>query len=285
MIFRAASFRFEFPRPALMMGIVNVTPDSFSDGGEFLDPGRAIEHGLQLVGEGADIIDVGGESTRPGAEMISVEEELRRVLPVIEGLAGQTKAPISIDSQKAAVARVALQAGASIINDIAANRAGTEMWELAAESGAGYILMHMQGTPQTMHLAPKYEDVVGEVDDFFSGRLRSAEACGVHLEQIVLDPGIGFGKTVRHNLQLLAGLTRFRIHQRPLLVGVSRKSFIGKLVGGEVHERVPGSIACNVWAVVNGVQLIRTHDVAATIQAVRMVEEIQRVSACDIVDA
>ena len=213
--------------------------------------------------------------------MISEAEELRRVLPVIEGLAGQTKVPISIDSQKSTVARAALRAGASIINDIAANRTGTEMWELAAETGAGYILMHMQGTPQTMHLAPKYDDVVAEVDAFFADRLEGAEACGVHREQIVLDPGIGFGKTVQHNLQLLAGLSRFRIQQRPLLLGVSRKSFIGKLVGGEVHERVPGSIACGVWAVLNGVQLIRTHDVGATVQAVRMIEEIQRVNAQD----
>ena len=281
MIFRTGSFRYEFPRKALMMGIVNVTPDSFSDGGRFFEPRRAIEHALQLVGEGADIIDVGGESTRPGAEMISEPEELRRVLPVIEGLAAQTKVPISIDSQKPGVARAALRAGASIINDIGANRAGAEMWELAAETGAGYILMHMQGTPQTMHLAPKYDDVVAEVDAFFGERVRRMEASGVHREQIVLDPGIGFGKTVRHNLQLLAGLSRLRIHQRPLLLGVSRKSFIGKLVGGEVHERVPGGIACSVWAVLNGVQLIRTHDVAATVQAVRMIEEIERAGAQD----
>jgi dihydropteroate synthase len=264
-----------------MMGIVNVTPDSFSDGGQFLDPQRAVDHGLQLAAEGADIIDVGGESTRPGAESISEAEELRRVLPVIEALAGRTQAPISIDSQKPGVAREALRAGASIINDIAANRAGDEMWELAAETGAGYILMHMQGTPQTMHLAPKYEDVVGEVDQFFADRLRKAESCGIRPEQIVLDPGIGFGKTVQHNLQLLAGLSRFRIRQRPLLLGVSRKSFIGKVVGGEVHDRVPGSIACSVWAILNGVQLIRTHDVAATVQAVRMIEEIQRVNERD----
>lgn len=281
MIFRAARYRFEFPRPTLMMGIVNVTPDSFSDGGQFLDAERAVEHGLQLVAEGADIIDVGGESTRPGAEMISEAEELRRVLPVIEALAGRTQVPISIDSQKPTVAREALRAGASIINDIAANRAETEMWELAAETDAGYILMHMQGTPQTMHLAPKYEDVVAEVDAFFGDRLQRAASCGLNREQIVLDPGIGFGKTIQHNLQLLAGLSRFRISQRPLLLGVSRKSFIGKLVGGEVHDRVPGSIACSVWAVLNGAQLIRTHDVAATVRAVRMIEEIQRVNERD----
>jgi dihydropteroate synthase len=281
MRFSTGRFDFAFPRPALVVGIVNVTPDSFSDGGQFLEAGRAVEHGLQLVKEGADIIDVGGESTRPGAEMISEAEELRRVLPVIEGLAERTKAPISIDSQKPRVARAALEAGASIINDIAANREGPEMWKLAAEKNAGYVLMHMQGTPQTMHLAPKYNDVVADVSDFFEERLRRVLSCGVRAEQVVLDPGIGFGKTVQHNLQLLAGLSRFRIHQRPLLLGVSRKSFIGKLVGGEVDERMPGSIACGLWAVLNGVQLIRTHDVAATVQAVRMLEEIQRVSAAD----
>jgi dihydropteroate synthase len=281
MIFRGASFRFEFPRPALIMGIVNVTPDSFSDGGQFFEPQRAIERALQLVQEGADIIDVGGESSRPGAEVISKSEELRRVLPVIEGLAGRTKAPISIDSQKPGVARAAIGAGASIINDVAANREGTEMWELAAKTGAGYVLMHMKGSPQTMHLAPKYDDVVSEVNVFFQERLARAESCGLRAEQIVLDPGIGFGKTVRHNLELLAGLNRFKIHQRPLLLGVSRKSFIGKLVGGEVHERVPGSIACSLWAVLNGAQLIRTHDVSATVQAVRMIEAIQRAGAED----
>jgi dihydropteroate synthase len=277
-IFRGASFEFKFPRPALMMGIVNVTPDSFSDGGQFLDANRAIAHGLQLAGEGAEIIDVGGESTRPGAELVSEAEELRRVLPVIEGLASAVKIPISIDSQKPVVAREAVKAGAAIINDIAANRNDLEMWEVAARSGAGYILMHMQGTPQTMHLAPAYDDVVAEVSEFFEERLRRLEEGGVKREQVLLDPGIGFGKTVKHNLQLLEGLSRFRIHQRPLLLGVSRKSFIGRLVGGEVLERVPGSIACAVWAVLNGAEVIRTHDVAATLQAVRMVEEIQRVN-------
>jgi dihydropteroate synthase len=281
MIFRAASFQFEFPRPALIMGIINVTPDSFSDGGQHLEPNRAIEHALHLAAEGADILDVGGESTRPGAEPVPEAEELRRVLPVVEGLARKANVPISIDSQKPAVATAAIQAGASIINDIASNRHGAEMWELAANTGAGYVLMHMQGTPQTMHLAPKYDDVVSEVNEFFGERLRRAQSCGVQPEQIVLDPGIGFGKGVQHNLQLLAGVERFRMHQRPLLLGVSRKSFIGKLVGGEVHERVHGSIACALWAVLNGVQIIRTHDVAATVQAVRMIEEIQRVNERD----
>jgi dihydropteroate synthase len=278
MIFRGRHFSFEFSGRALVMGILNVTPDSFSDGGQFLKAERAVERGEELVREGAQIIDVGGESTRPGAVVVEEAEELRRVIPVIEALVKRVQVPISIDTQKPGVARAALKAGASIINDIAANRSDDEMWRVAAETGAGYILMHMQGTPQTMHLAPKYADVVSEVSEFFADRLKQVQRCGVKPEQIMLDPGIGFGKTVKHNLELLAGLGRFKVHERPLLLGVSRKSFIGKLVGGEVQEREPGSLACAVWAVLNGVQCIRTHEVAPTRQALRMIEEIQRVT-------
>jgi dihydropteroate synthase len=229
------------------------------------------------VREGAAIVDVGGESTRPGAAMVGELEELRRVLPVIEGLRGKIDVPISIDTQKARVAKEAVKAGAAIINDIAANREDEEMWRIAGETGAGYVLMHMQGTPQTMHLSPKYADVGREVSEFFAERIKRVMACGVEREQVVLDPGIGFGKTVINNLQLLAGLDRFKVHGRPLLLGVSRKSFIGKVAGGEVQERGAGSLACEVWAVMNGAQIIRTHDVAATVQSLRMVEEI---SAC-----
>ena len=275
MIFAGRNFKFEFPGRALVMGIINVTPDSFSDGGQFFDAERAIEHGQELVREGAQIIDIGGESTRPGAPAVDQAEELRRVMPVIEALVKTIQVPISIDTQKPAVARAALKAGASIINDIAANRSEDEMWRVAADTGAGYILMHMQGTPQTMHLAPKYADVVSEVSEFFVDRLKQVARCGVKPEQIMLDPGIGFGKTVKHNLELLAGLSQFKVHERPLLLGVSRKSFIGKLVGGEVQDRVPGSLACAVWSVLNGVHCIRTHDVAPTCQALRMIEEIQ----------
>jgi dihydropteroate synthase len=275
MIFAGSNFKFEFPGRARVMGIVNVTPDSFSDGGQFFDTPRAIEHAQDLVREGARIIDVGGESTRPGAPAVDEAEELRRVIPVIEALVKTVQVPISIDTQKPAVARAALKAGASIINDIAANRSDDDMWRIAADTGAGYILMHMQGTPQTMHLAPKYADVVSEVSEFFADRLKQVQRCGVKPEQIMLDPGIGFGKTVKHNLDLLAALAHFKVHERPLLLGVSRKSFIGKLVGGEVQDRSPGSLACAVWAVLNGVHCIRTHDVAPTCQALRMIEEIQ----------
>lgn len=274
MIFRARHFEFRFPRPTLVMGVVNVTPDSFSDGGRFLDPAQAIAHGQALVEQGAEILDVGGESTRPGAEPVSEAEELRRVLPVIEELNRQVRIPISIDTLKPAVARAALQAGASVVNDIAANRTDPTMWNVAAEAGAGYVCMHMQGTPRTMQINPVYADVVREVERFFRDRLRRLKACGLAREQVVLDPGIGFGKTAKHNLQLLAGLRSFTKLTRPLLLGVSRKSFIGKLLGADVESRLPASLACASLAVEAGVQIIRAHDVAPTVQAVRMTEAV-----------
>ena len=274
MIFRARQFEFVFPRPALVMGIVNVTPDSFSDGGKFLDASAAAAHALKLAGQGAEILDIGGESTRPGAEPVSEAEELRRVLPVIEQLAGQVKIPLSIDTVKPAVARAALKAGASIINDIAANRDNDAMWRIVAEYQAGYVCMHAQGTPQTMQKNPVYADVVREVGDFFRERLKKLNAGGVPADQVVLDVGIGFGKTMEHNLLLLANLHRFTTMARPLLIGVSRKSFIGKLLGTNVDERLPASLACACRAVESGVQIIRAHDVVETIQAMRMTEAV-----------
>lgn len=261
------------------MGVVNVTPDSFSDGGQFLDSTLATEHALKLIEEGADIIDIGGESTRPRATPVDEKEELRRVVPVIERLAGKIKIPISIDTMKPGVARAAIQAGASIVNDIAANREEDEMWRLVAETGVGYVLMHMQGTPQTMQQNPTYADVVAEVGGFFESRLSRLSAVGVHLEQVVLDVGIGFGKTLEHNLQLLRELGSFRKWDRPMLLGVSRKAFIEKLLGAKVSERLPASLACACWAVLNGVQIIRTHDVAQTRQAVRMIETLAKAPA------
>jgi dihydropteroate synthase len=273
-ILRARQFEFTFPRPALIVGIVNVTPDSFSDGGQFLDPGTAVAHALNLVGQGAEILDIGGESTRPNALPVSEAEELRRVLPVIQQLAGRVNVPISIDTVKPAVARAALAAGASIVNDVAANREDDALWRIVAEARAGYICMHMQGTPPTMQANPVYTDVVREVRDFFSGRLRRLSDCGVGADQIILDIGIGFGKTLEHNLQLLGALKSFGGSQRPLMLGVSRKSFIGKLLGAEVAERLPASLACASLAVAAGAQIIRAHDVAETAQAVRMAEAI-----------
>jgi dihydropteroate synthase len=274
MLFRARQFEFRFPRPTLVMGVINVTPDSFSDGGKFLDPAAATAHALELAGQGADILDLGGESTRPGAEPVGEAEELRRVIPVIEKLAAQVKIPLSIDTMKPAVARAALQAGASIVNDVAANREDDAMWKIAAEFRAGYICMHAQGAPQTMQNNPVYADVVREAGEFFGERLERLNACGVAADQIVLDVGIGFGKTLEHNLQLLANLESFTKWRRPLLLGVSRKSFIERLLGGKLNERLPASLACASLAIAGGVQIIRTHDVAETVQAARMTEAV-----------
>jgi dihydropteroate synthase len=274
MTWRARRFEFQFPRPVVLMGVVNVTPDSFSDGGRFLALDAAVARAFELVEKGAEIIDIGGESTRPDAEPVSEGEELRRVLPVIEELAGQVAAAISIDTQKPAVARAAIGAGASVVNDVAANRSGDEMWRVVAEEKAGYVCMHMQGTPRTMQANPSYRDVVSEVDQFFVERLERVQAAGVDPEQVVLDVGIGFGKSLEHNLQLLGGLGRFTRLKRPLLIGVSRKSFIGSLLGAKVSDRLPGSLACACSAVEAGVQIVRTHDVAETLQAVRMAEAI-----------
>ena len=287
----------------MVMGIVNVTPDSFSDGGRFMDPQAAVEHALRLVEEGAQIIDVGGESTRPGATPVSEQEELRRVVPVIEELArifrkgkrGPAKAGtpsmlaeagtpsggqrekilISIDTMKPLVASAALKAGASIVNDVAANREDEEMWRVVADAGAGYVVMHMRGTPKTMQERPNYTDVAREVREFFFERLKRLRRCGIVIEQTILDPGIGFGKTREHNLQLLGALPDFGRLERPLLLGVSRKSFLAA-AGEGPSERLPAALACACHAVAAGVQMIRAHDVAATVKAVRMTEEIQK---------
>jgi dihydropteroate synthase len=281
MRFQARQHQFEFPRSPVLMGIVNVTPDSFSDGGRFLDSGRAVEHALQLAAEGAEILDIGGESTRPGAASVSVSDELARVIPVIQALARQTDRVISIDTQKPEVAAAAVAAGAAIINDIAAHRTDPAMWESVARTGAGYICMHMQGTPQTMQESPHYADVVAEVREFFEDRLQRLIAVGVRPEQVALDVGIGFGKTVEHNVALLAAISSFQMLGRPLVLGVSRKSFIGKLAGSLTDDRLAGSIAATMMAVHDGVQLVRTHDVAATRQALQVVTAIrQRQSAC-----
>jgi len=276
MVFTARQFEFRFPRPALVMGIVNVTPDSFSDGGKFLSPDAAVVHALKLVAQGADILDIGGESTRPGAEPVSVAVELRRVIPVIKKLAPQVKVPVSIDTTKPAVARAALEAGASIVNDVgAATRTDSTMWRIVAEHRAGYIVMHAQGSPRTMQENPAYADVVQEVGEFFSERLGTLmNEAGIPMEQVVLDVGIGFGKTLEHNLQLLAGLRSFTKWRRPLLIGVSRKSFIQKLLALPVEERLPASLACTTLALLAGAQIIRTHDVPETVQVVRMTEAV-----------
>ena len=256
------------------MGILNVTPDSFSDGGQFMDPTAAVARGLELEAQGAEIIDVGGESTRPGAAPVEEREELRRTIPVIEALSRQLKSPISIDTMKVGVARAALQVGASIVNDVGANRTDPAMWRLAAETQCGYVCLHMQGTPQTMQLRPVYRDIVGEVRDFFLGRLQQLSGCGVGREQIILDVGIGFGKTMEHNLILLGALRKFAGLARPLLLGISRKSFLRQAAGGGPSERLPAALACTVLAVAAGVQMVRAHDVAETVRAMRMTEAV-----------
>jgi len=277
MIFRARQFEFRFPRPTVVMGIVNVTPDSFSDGGRFFSTGAAVDHALALAAQGAEILDIGGESTRPGAQPVPEAEELRRVLPVIEQLAAQTRVALSIDTIKPAVARAALAAGASIVNDVAAVRGDAAMWRIVAEYQAGYVLMHAPGPPATVHQGGAYADVVKEVGGFFSERLNTLlNEAGLAPEQVVLDPGIGFGKTLDHNLQLLAKLRSFTKWRRPLLLGVSRKSFLEKLTGARLNERLPASLACATLAVKAGVNIIRAHDVAETVQAVRMAEAILR---------
>jgi dihydropteroate synthase len=276
MLLRARQFKFAFPRPALLMGVVNATPDSFFDGARFGDVAAAVAHALRLVEEGADIIDIGGESSRPGAASVSEAEELRRVIPVLEKLAKATPVPLSIDTVKPGVAREALRAGACMINDIAANREDEAMWRLAGESGAAYVAVHMQGSPATMQENPVYDDVVADVNHFFEDRLKHLLACGVNPEQVVLDAGLGFGKRVEDNLRLLARLRSFTIWQRPLMVGASRKSFVGTVSGAKIQDRLAPSLACACWAVENGAQIIRCHDVAATRHALRMTEAVMK---------
>jgi dihydropteroate synthase len=249
-----------------VMGVVNVTPDSFSDGGEFLDPAVAIAHGRQLAEDGAAILDIGGESTRPGAQPVDAGEELRRVLPVIEELVG-TDAEISIDTTKAEVASRALAAGASIVNDVSAFRFAPELAELVAEAGADCCLMHMLGEPRTMQDDPRYDDVVADVKAFLEERMRFATDAGVSEDRIWLDPGIGFGKTLAHNLELLRRLDEIVALGRPVVVGTSRKSFLGKLTGKPEKERLPGTIATNVMALERGARIFRVHDVAEVAEA------------------
>ncbi len=256
-----------------LMGVVNVTPDSFSDGGLFLDAEAAIAHGEELAREGADILDVGGESTRPGAEAVGVEEERERTEPVVRALAGAGR-KVSIDTSKLAVAEAALDAGAAIVNDVTALRGDHRIAELVAERGAGLVLMHMQGDPGTMQLEPSYDDVVDDVKAFLAERTEAAVAAGVPEERIWLDPGIGFGKTLDHNLELLRRLGELRELGRPLVVGTSRKSFIGKIDGSEVGDRLGGTIASSVLAAERGAEVLRVHDVAACRQALAVAAAI-----------
>jgi dihydropteroate synthase len=253
-------------RPRLM-GVVNVTPDSFSDGGRWLDPEAAIAHALKLEAEGADILDIGGESTRPGAEPIGAEEELRRVLPVIEALARRARVPLSIDTRNAEVMRRAAQAGARLINDVSALVHDPDSLAEAAETGLPVVLMHALSDPRTMQKDPRYADVVLDVCDALEARIEACERAGIARARLIVDPGIGFGKTLAHNLALLGSLSLFHGLGCPILLGASRKSFIGKLTGAGAEERLPGSLAAALLGAAQGVQILRVHDVAATRQA------------------
>jgi len=272
--FRARERVLDLHARVLIGGIVNVTPDSFSDGGRYLDPEAAVDHAAALVEQGADLIDIGGESSRPGSAPVAPDEELRRVMPVVRAVCRKVAVPVSVDTTKAVVAQRALDAGAAIVNDISALRFDPGMAQVVAKAGAGLVLMHMQGTPQTMQQAPCYWDVVAEVRDFFRERLAAAARAGIAAEQILLDPGLGFGKNLEHNLTLVDRLDRLVELGRPLMIGPSRKAFIGEVLDRAVSERVMGTAAVVAVAVLRGARLVRVHDVAPVRDVVRMVEAI-----------
>jgi dihydropteroate synthase len=265
----------DLSKRGMIMGVLNVTPDSFSDGNEFLECGAAVERGIQMASEGADIIDVGGESTRPAAEPVSTDRELERVIPVIKQLRAKIDTPISIDTSKSEVANAALDAGASIVNDVTAGRADDQMLSLVAKQKAAVILMHMQGEPRTMQKNPQYGNVVREVADFFRQQYSRALECGVDPMRLAFDPGIGFGKTLEHNLSLLKNLEQLPVHDRPLAVGVSRKSFLGKLTGSnELGDRLAPTIALTAILRARGADILRVHDVKENVAALRTVERV-----------
>ncbi len=257
----------------LVMGILNVTPDSFSDGGDFSDSSAAVKRALEMEAQGADIIDIGGESTRPGADPVATTEEIKRTAPIISKIREHSDILISIDTMKAEVARQALEAGADIINDVSAFEADTKMVEVVAQSNAGAVLMHMKGTPQTMQNRPTYENVVQDVRDYLQGRMDFAARNGVGRDSMVIDPGIGFGKTLEHNLDLMRGLTALSECGSPILVGASRKSFIGHILNrADPAERMAGSLGAAAWAVLLGAHILRVHDVIETCDICRMLD-------------
>jgi dihydropteroate synthase len=265
----------DLSRKGMIMGVLNVTPDSFSDGGDFFSIDKAIARGLEIAAEGARIVDVGGESTRPGAEAVGVEEELRRVIPVIEKLQAKIDILISIDTSKSEVAKAALDAGASIINDVTGGRGDEKMLPLAAKRNAAFIIMHMQGNPRTMQVAPHYVDLVSEVAEFFLQQYGRALECGIDPMAIAFDPGIGFGKALEHNLELIGKLGALRVQERPLVVGVSRKAFLGKLVGSSaMSDRLAPTVALTSLLRSRGANIIRVHDVKENVDALRVTEAV-----------
>lgn len=274
-LFNCGKYQLNLDRPHVM-GIVNVTPDSFSDGGKYSSTDLAVEHGLALIAEGADILDIGGESTRPGAPPVSLDEELRRVMPVIEALAAVSTVPLSIDTYKPEVMRSAIAAGIDIVNDVRALQEDGAV-EIVANSDVGVCLMHMQGMPQTMQLAPSYQDVVSEVVHFLSDRMHVATSAGIAIDRIVLDPGFGFGKTTAHNIALIQHLTEIDAIGRPLLVGLSRKSVLGKIAGGDEQQRLHAGLAASVISAMKGAKIVRVHDVKATVDALKIVTAVMPV--------
>lgn len=277
MFFSCGNYQLDLSRPSVM-GIVNVTPDSFSDGGKYSSAEQAIAHGLALAEQGAAILDVGGESTRPGATPVSLQEELRRVVPVIQALSEQADVPISIDTYKPEVMRAAIAAGASIVNDVFALQQPGAL-DVVAATNAGVCLMHSQGTPQTMQLDPQYQDVVREVTEFLRARMIAAEAHGIPRERIILDPGFGFGKRSVHNMTLLRELESLCALGQPVLVGLSRKSVLGQITGNDIDARLHSSIAAAVIAALKGARILRVHDVKATVDALKVVSAIQTESS------
>jgi len=271
LVWKCADRQYDCRSRALVLGILNVTPDSFSDGGQFFDPAQAVERGLQMLAEGADILDVGGESTRPGADPVSLEDELSRVIPIVRELAKRTGAMISIDTSKAEVARQSLDCGAKIINDVTGLCGDPAMVSVVAKYRAGVVVMHMQGTPTTMQANPTYTNVLDDVAAFFTTRIRLLSDAGIDPDSIAIDPGIGFGKTQEHNLTLLANLERVNAVGRPLCLGVSRKGFMGIITGRNRAERLAGSLAVACFSLARGSShILRVHDVAATIDAVKL---------------
>lgn len=258
----------------LIMGVLNVTPDSFSDGGRYMDPEKALDHAYFMAESGADIIDVGGESSRPGAESVPVEEEIKRILPIVKKLARKTKLPISVDTVKSEVAEKVFDAGASILNDISALRTDEKMAGLAAKFDAYVVLMHMRGTPSDMQENTEYRDLIGEISKFLSDSASGAIEKGIRKEKIIIDPGIGFGKSVEGNFTVLKNLDKFLKLGYPVLIGASRKSFIGKTLGIDVDDRIEGSIAAACYAILNGADIVRVHDVAETRRALTIIEKI-----------
>lgn len=281
MNFRAREWNFTLDSRVLVMGILNVTPDSFSDGGHFLDPQAALDRLHAMREEGADVIDIGAESTRPGSSPVDEAEEVRRLVPLLRVAGHRSPVPLSIDTRKAGVARMALDYGVAIVNDVSALRADSGMAKVVAEFGAGLVLMHMQGEPSTMQSRPRYADIIHDVKAFFTQRIAAAEEAGISKDHLVLDPGIGFGKNIEHNCTLLANLHRFKDFDRPLLVGVSRKTFIGDLLQKPVDQRLWGTAAAVAVSVMKGAHMIRVHDVEAMKDVARVAKTLSQASRAD----